>query len=650
MTHPLSPKVLSRRLYREGRWMVFDFETTNINYGSAMEPDNRVVMVAWKVRGEKVRYYYGDLLEAKAFWADLERADYLVAHNAKFEALWLHRYGLDITERVWYDTLLGEYVRSGNRRFFLSLDAVCKAYGFEAKEEIVDSMMKSGVSSEDIPKDKLIARCVRDVRTTEQVLMRQLVGLRKSNRLQIALTRNLLMPILAEMETVGVHLDRDRVIAEYEKYRTRHAELSDEMNLLTGGINWNSPHQRAKFLYEQLKFPERTNGRGEPIRNKPAKEFPDGVPKSDKDTIEWLMTKAKTKKQKRYVELHKELSSVNAALTKNLEYFRGIVEEHGCIFYGVFNQARTGTHRLSSSGSPVLFDLPQLGIEGTKSVQLQNMPRIFKRLFSSRDDEYVVVETDGSQLEFRVAAFAGQDKQAMEDIRNPDFDAHVTSAATMAQVDYDELLQRYRDGDKGAKTLRTYAKPETFKPLYGGTKGTPEQERWYQEFQRRYNQLYTVQEGWLNEVLMDGKVVLPWGMRFYWKFRLNQQGTAIDRRTGKPIGPQVFNYPIQSLATAEIIPIALIYLWYRVKKEGLRVRFVNTVHDSVIAEVHKEDEERYRELAVQAFTHDVYEYLHRVYRINFNVPLGCESTVGTHWSEGEEYAANVEPPEYAQAA
>lgn len=640
--HPLSPRALSLDAYRKGKWIVFDLETTNINFGSAMEPGNRVVMVAWKLRGEKPRYYYGDLLSAADFWADLERADYLVAHNAKFEAHWLLRCGYDITSRLWYDTLLGEYVRLGNRHSTLNLNDVSTRYGFDGKEEIVDSMMKSGVCPSQIPEDKLIARCLRDIRTTEQVLRYQLRGLSQSNRLHIQLTRSLLTPILAEMETIGVHLDAARVREVYAEYREKHARLSAEMDELTGGINWNSTDQRAEFLYNKLKFPERKNSYGKPMRNKPSERWPEGKPKTDRATMDWLLTKARTKKQKRYVELHLELSKVGAALSKNLEYFKGIVDERDSVFYGVFNQARTRTHRLSSSGSPVLFEQ----FDKEKSVQLQNMPRIFKRLFCARSDKYRMVETDGAQLEFRVAAFCGQDKQAMEDVRNPDFDAHVTSAAVMNELEYEDALARHRAGDKEMKQLRTAAKAETFKPLYGGQKGTPEQERWYQEFQRRYAELYAKQEGWLSQVLTSGKVVTEWGMRFYWKFYLDQQGVAKSFSDHKPIGPQVFNCPIQSLATAEIIPIALIFLWHRVRKEGLDVLFVNTVHDSVICEVHEDDLDRYREIAVQAFTHDVYEYLCRVYGIRFNVPLGCETCVGTHWSEGEEYAADVEPPSH----
>src|SRR3546814_4084919 len=62
------------------------------------------------------QHYAGNILECKAFWQDLEAADYLVAHNVKFESGWLLRLGYDPTDKLWADTLLAEYVRLGNRR------------------------------------------------------------------------------------------------------------------------------------------------------------------------------------------------------------------------------------------------------------------------------------------------------------------------------------------------------------------------------------------------------------------------------------------------------------------------------------------------------------------------------------------------------
>ena len=251
--------------------------------------------------------------------------------------------------------------------------------------------------------------------------------------------------------------------------------------------------------------------------------------------------------------------------------------------------------------------------------------------------KYKIAEVDAMQLEFRVAAYLGQDKKAMSDILDPDFDAHCRTASIMNDKNYDDFLHDYRAGSKIYAEMRTAAKPDTFKPLYGGTKGTPEQERYYADFRKRYSGIADTQENWLAEVIRTGKLILPWGMQFEWDVYMNRNGVAMNRRTHKPVGPQVFNYPVQNLATAEMVPIAIIALHKRCREAKLDVKFVNTVHDSVICLVATKCLARFELAANRAFTTDVYEALDTFYGIDFNVPLGCEIVIGDNWGTGNKH-------------
>ena len=138
--------------------------------------------------------------------------------------------------------------------------------------------------------------------------------------------------------------------------------------------------------------------------------------------------------------------------------------------------------------------------------------------------------------------------------------------------------------------------------------------------------------------MRTGQVITPWNMRFSFKTYVNPRGVPMNRLTHKPVRPQVANYPVQNLATAEIVPIAIVALYKRCKAENLGVRFVNTVHDSVICYV-PDDPLIYAAFvaaASWAFTTAVYEHLSLFYDIEFNVPLGMELVIGDHWSEGTE--------------
>lgn len=610
--------------------LFFDFETTNLDHGSALNPSNRVVMVSWAINDGPVKCFHGDILAAGQFWEDFHAEQHVCAYHAKFEQHWLRRLGADIHAKTWHDPMLAEYVLLGNQRPGLSLDKVARRYGQDAKDPVIDTLMKAGMCPSEMPADRLRARNRRDVRTMREIYRKQRKLLAERKQGAVYRTRVDLTPVLTEIEAAGMQLDPDRVRQEYERYAGRKAELERALAELTGGINLRSSDQLAEFLYGKLGFPERKDARGKFVRNKPTKRWPEGKPKTDKNTLAWLAAQAKTVEQKEFIRLRAEYGKVNAALSKNLEFFQGVCQHRNCKFRAVLNQAVTATHRLSSSGLQI--EIPGLGWRG---VQFQNMPREFKKLFTAPPG-YILVEADFPQLEFRTAAFLGQDAQALADISDPNFDAHVKSASVMNELDYDEAFASYKAGDKEVAALRQGAKPETFKPLYGGTKGTPAQERWYKEFQRRYSGIYSTQEGWLADVMASpkGELVLPWGMRFRWSYKTNRHGTPIDPVTGKPIGPAVFNYPVQNLATAEIVPIALICLFRRVRQAGLDVQFVNTIHDSVIAVVAEKDVVDYNALVMECFTEAVYVYLWREYGLEFRVPLGVEIKYGRHWGEG----------------
>jgi 3-methylcrotonyl-CoA carboxylase beta subunit len=121
---------------------------------------------------------------------------------------------------------------------------------------------------------------------------------------------------------------------------------------------------------------------------------------------------------------------------------------------------------------------------------------------------------------------------ALKDPRPPKYDAEDLYALipedVRAPYDVKEVIARLVDGSRF----------EPFKPLYGGSKGTEEQERWYTAFRERYAELYATQESWLAEVLADrdGALRTDWGMTFYWDYTLEsrQNGRttiALDRAT-----------------------------------------------------------------------------------------------------------------------
>lgn len=667
--------------------------TLDFEGGMPWLPESKLTMVSWQKDGGPVQHFYGDPAICREFHAALVSERTLCAHGGKFEAHWLCRLGYDPLSWDWWDTLLAEWVILGNnpRRKRLSLDATAERYGYTTKDPYVQLFFEAGVPPELIDSRRLIARCRRDVRTTSGIARTQLPIIKERQLSKVFKIRCMSMPALVLIERGGVKLDKVRVIEQYLAHTARQRELDLGWAGLTGGINAQSRPQLAQFLYggavvpckedepgaqqytmvtkrkgveksttywakpsdaPTLRMPEFTTGIGKnkkPKRKAACKQFPDGLPMTDAKTLLKLSALAKTKKQQQFFELQKEIAKVGAALSKNLEFFKGVVDEReDGIFYAEIRQGTTGTHRLSGRGLPQQF----LQFEGPKSVQPQNMPRSFKKLQTHRHPDYVCVEADAAQLEFRIAAGLTGDPVALADITNSDFDAHIQTAAIMHEVPYDDLLARHRAKDpivSGDNGWRQEAKPDTYKPLYGGERGTPQQERYYKWFQEHYGVMYQTMMGWLDQVEATGELTLPTGLTFFWDFERHFRGEEVvllDRRSKKPIKPSVFNYPVQNVATGEIVPYAVSRLVRSVVKAGLRVIFTNTVHDSVSAEVHKDDVEAYKKLVVQAFTTDCLHLLRNVFGLkDWKVPLGCEIKVGEYLGEGKGEKIDVYPEE-----
>lgn len=672
-----------------------------------MLPASKLTMVSWQADGGRVYHYYGDPAECRPFHEALEAAKCLVAHAGKFEAHWLRRLGYDILRWDWFDTFLAEWVILGNnhKRRPLALDETAQRYGFTGKDRYVDLAFEAGIAPEDIDSRRLITRCRRDVRVTSGIMQKQRMILAERGLEKVFRIRCLTMPVLAYIEAQpgGIYLDKARVYAEYEKHVARQRELDLAWAQLTGGINAQSRPQLAQFLYggavvpckagepgaveytitterkgvrktttywatqsksPSLRMPELTRGSGkhkEPRRKAASKQFPFGLPMTDSASMAKVAEKAKTNKQLDFFKLQEEMASISAALSKNLEFFKGVVDERDGLFFAEIRQGTTQTHRLSGRGLPQQF----LQFETEKSVQSQNMPRAFKKLQTRRHPNYLCVEADAVQLEFRVAAGLTDDPVALADIKNPNFDAHIQTAAVMHEKEYDHLFAAYKAGAEKAAAIitrhglgtsyneivdwRQDAKPDTYKPLYGGERGTEIQERYYTWFRQHYAVMNEKMLHWLDEVEATGKLRLPTGLTFYWDAISKPRGDSfilVDRMSKRPIKPSVFNYPVQNVATGEIVPYAVSRLVRSVVKAKLRVIFTNTVHDSVSAEVHKDDVEAYSKLVMKAFTHDCFHLLRNVFGLkDWKVPLGCEIKVGEYLGEGKGMKIDVDPTE-----
>ena len=162
--------------------------------------------------------------------------------------------------------------------------------------------------------------------------------------------------------------------------------------------------------------------------------------------------------------------------------------------------------------------------------------------------------------------------------------------------------------------------------VYGGG-DTEESNGYCAAFKAKYSALEDTQRGWTEHVLSHKKLVTCTGLVFYWPDTSMARSGYISNTTS------IYNYPIQSLATAEIIPIAVTYMWHKMKALKLKGFIVNTIHDSIITEEPKEETQVIDSIAKEAMSVDVVTYLEKVYKVHFDVPLDMDCKAGKFWGE-----------------
>lgn len=616
-------------VYLHDSYVIVDFETTTHGKGLAIYNANRIVSCAWRI-GEGLRerasqfdwvpnktyYRRGGEFDHSSLVALLREARFIVAHNAKFDLQWASRCGLDLKNVLVYDTLLGEYVLGGNRWLYnrLSLDAISKRRFGTGKVDLIKEMWEVGIPTEEIPEEWLERYCVQDVRLTERLFLRQREELKALSLLPVLYSRCLLTPVLADIERNGMQLDADVVRTTIAELEPIFANLERQLTDFTGGINFNSGQQVAKFLYDTLSFEERIRrvaGKWVPDRTPPSKGWPEGQRKTDSDTIASLH--AKTDRQREFLELYVRYKEVYYELTKYLRKMLDCSNENGGHLFATLNQSSTQTHRLSSTGLAY-------------ALQFQNFPRSYKPLFKARKEGWLVGECDGAQLEFRVAVHLGRDRVGLFDIVSGTDIHSVTASVIWPAIPW-------VDGTK--HPMRQEAKPHTFKPLYGGKSGTEDEKRYYAFFQEKYKGVGQWQQRNIDYVLNRKRLVTEWGLVYYWP------DTVMDRSGYVHNSTAICNYPVQALATAEMIPMALVYFWHRLKRNrGLSMFIVNTVHDSIVVELPPEEVEAFHELSKQSLIDDVYHCMSGLYGIDLTVPLGAGVKVASHWG-GKDAASFV---------
>lgn len=695
--------------------IVFDLETTVQRDGSNIDnspfnPRNRMVSAHWRlikdgVIGEpKNLVFYHDEKETPdspdEFIEALKSSDLGVAHNAKFDVLYLMESGLPVPPEM-YCTMIGEYIFARAQQISKSLKETAERRDVTRKKsDLVDNLFKvEKLGFDQMPLDVVIEYAEADVLSCAEIYLDQQMDLlKKSNAgLKPVFTlMNEMLMFLCEIECNGIKIDLEALDEVEREFVAEKEQLEKKLNEIIidvmgdTPINSNSGADMSKVIYSRevvnkeahkSSFNIGTGPNGKPLH--PARMSPsqfantvrkhtrrvyktvayhcdtcagkgkiqkykkDGTPwknltkcpscegqgftlmqtgkiaglklvpegpqdasingfKTDKTTIKRLISQAEAKNNLDAVVFLQSMSRLNAISTYLDSFVKGIqtYTRPDGVLHAQFNQCTTRTGRLSSSNP-----------------NFQNQPKGGKfpvrKCVVSRFEGGAILEADFSGLEFRVAGELSRDPQIIEDILDGK-DVHKQTATIINQCSVESVSKEMRQG----------AKAYTFAPLYGGMGAgePPHVQTYFKEYFNIYQGLKRWHQALMDGVLKDGIVRIPSGREFYFPNAKRLRGGRITNATA------VVNYPVQSFATADIVPLACVRALRGFREHNLTSKLILTVHDSIVVDVYPGEQDTVVKILRWAMS-DVGEELQERFNYTPVLPLDIEAEAGKNWME-----------------
>lgn len=392
--------------------------------------------------------------------------------------------------------------------------------------------------------------------------------------------------ILSSMEAVGFNVNRKKLDELAVKFKEEIVKTEKEIyELCEEEFNISSPKQLGKILFEKLDLPV-------------IKKTKTGY-STNAEVLEKLMDKHPVIEKITY---YRQITKLNSTYVEGL---KNVIDEDGAI-HSSFNQTVTTTGRLSST-EPNLQNIP---------VKYE-MGREIRKVFIPKENTDILLSCDYSQIELRVLAHMSDDKN-MIDAFNHHSDIHTKTASEVFKVEVDEVTS----------LMRSRAKAVNFGIVYGISDFSLSQDlkitkKEASEYMEIYFDRYPKIKGYLESVKEEAKE------KGYVLTVLNRRRFIPEIKSSnkivKSLGERLaMNAPIQGSA-ADIIKLAMVKVYNRLKKENLNSEIILQVHDELILNVKEEELEIVKSL--------VKEEMENV--LKMSVALEVDTNIGKTWYEAK---------------
>ncbi|MEI7897288.1 MAG: DNA polymerase I [bacterium] len=568
----------------------FDTETTGINPNTA-----ELVGMSFSWQPHEAYYVplseiYGEALAVVAGFKPVFENEKIqkIGQNLKFDISILKWYDV-VVKGPLFDTMLAHYLIQPDMRH--GMDLLSETYLDYKPVSIEELIGKKGINqlsmrTVDIETVKEYAAEDADVtfrlKQVFEPMLTETDTLDLFDKIEVPL-----IPVLASMEADGVRID-PQTLNDYS------AELEKDIRVLESSIhedagttfNVSSPKQLGEILYDKLRIVEN------PKQTK-TKQY---------STSEDVLVKMEHKHP--IVSKILEYRSLTKLKSTYVDVLPTLVNPRDGRVHTSYNQAVAATGRLSSN-NPNLQNIPIRTEKG----------REIRKAFVPRNDNYLLLSADYSQIELRIIAHLSRDAGMIGDF-NLGLDIHAATAAKVYGVPLEEVT----------KEMRRNAKMVNFGIIYGISAfglserlniARKEAAEIISQYFVKYPDIKAYMDGTIESARHNGYVETMRKRRRY--LRDINSGNATIRSFAER---NAINAPIQGTA-ADMIKIAMINIFAEMNRLQLKSRMIMQVHDELVFDVHKDEAETLKPLVMQGMQN----------AIHLDVPVLVEMNTGRNWLE-----------------
>lgn len=509
-----------------------------------------------------------------------------IGQNLKFDISVLKWYGIEVKGKL-FDTMIAHYLLEPDLRH--SMNYLAEAY-LNYKPLSIESLIgkkgKKQLNIRTVDIEILKDYACEDADITLQLKDYFEPKLKESNAEKLFNDIEIpLMNVLASMEAEGVNID----IGTLKKFSL---ELQDEIQEVEktihsmAGVSFNigSPKQLGDVLFKRLKIVDK------PKLTK-TKQY-----STSEDVLQKLVNKHPI------VEKILDYRSLTKLKSTYVDALPALVNQRDKRIHTSYMQTVAATGRLSSQ-NPNLQNIPIRTEKG----------REIRKAFVPRNDQYILLAADYSQIELRIIAELSDDKGMMDAFRKG-LDIHAATASKVYDVPLDQV----------SKEMRRNAKTVNFGIVYGVSAfglserlNIPRKEA--KEIIDAYFGKYPGVKKYMEKSIAfareHGYVQTMMGRRRYLP-DINSSNSVVRGFAER----NAINAPIQG-SSADMIKIAMIRIFNEMNKKNLKTKMILQVHDELIFDAYKKEVDEIKPMIEDKMKN----------AIRMKVPVVIDINTGENW-------------------